>query len=78
MDNIQNKIIDYVYEKFIVPLDIDIYQTERDDIIKQLGNIEKDWEEDLTDFLEKLLENVKNRSSPRSSPTGTGQSKVNS
>jgi len=62
MENIQNKIIDYVYQKFIVPLDIDIYQTERDDIIKQLGNIEKDWEEDLTEFLENLLENVKNQS----------------
>ena len=72
MENIQNKIIDYVYQKFIVPLDIDIYQTERDDIIKQLGNIEKDWEEDLTEFLENLLENVKNRSSP------TGQSKDSS
>jgi len=72
MDNIQNKIIDYVYQKFIVPLDIDIYQTERDDIIKQLGNIEKDWEEDLTEFLENLLENIKNRSSP------TGQSKDSS
>jgi len=72
MDKIQNKIIDYVYQKFIVPLDIDVYQTERDDIIKQLGNIEKDWEIDLTEFLENLLENVKNRSSP------TGQSKDNS
>ena len=72
MENIQNKIIDYVYQKFIVPLDIDVYQTERDDIIKQLGNIEKDWEEDLTEFLENLLENVKNRSSP------TGQSKDSS
>jgi hypothetical protein len=72
MENIQNKIIDYVYQKFIVPLDIDIYQTERDDIIKQLGNIEKDWEEDLTEFLENLLENIKNRSSP------TGQSKDSS
>jgi len=66
MDKIQNKIIDYVYQKFIVPLDIDIYQTERDDIIKQLGNIEKDW--DLTEFLENLLENVKIQ----------GQSKANS
>ena len=63
MENIQNKIIDYVYQKFIVPLDIDIYQTERDDIIKQLGNIEKDWEEDLTEFLEKLLENQSKDSS---------------
>lgn len=62
MENIQNKIIDYVYEKFIVPLDIDVYQTERDDIIKQLGNIEEDWQQDLTEFLEKLLENVKNQS----------------
>ena len=68
MDKIQNKIIDYVYQKFIVPLDIDIYQTERDDIIKQLGNIEKDWEIDLTEFLENLLENVKIQ----------GQSKANS
>ncbi len=73
MDKIQNKIIDYVYEKFIVPLDIDVYQTERDDIIKQLGNIEKDWEEDLTEFLEKLLpvgedlENVKNQNQSKDS-----------
>jgi len=66
MDKIQNKIIDYVYQKFIVPLDIDIYQTERDDIIKQLGNIEKDWEIDLTEFLENLLENVKNQSKANS------------
>jgi|DEB0MinimDraft_10_1074344.scaffolds.fasta_scaffold45964_3 hypothetical protein len=66
MDKIQNKIIDYVYQKFIVPLDIDIYQTERDDIIKQLGNIEKDWEIDLTEFLENLLENVKNQSKDNS------------
>lgn len=63
MENIQNKIIDYVYQKFIVPLDIDIYQTERDDIIKQLGNIEKDWEEDLTEFLENLLKNQSKDSS---------------
>jgi len=66
MDKIQNKIIDYVYQKFIVPLDIDVYQTERDDIIKQLGNIEKDWEIDLTEFLENLLENVKNQSKDNS------------
>ncbi len=66
MDNIQNKIIDYIHQKFIVPLDIDVYQTERDDIIKQLDNIEKDWEEDLTEFLEKLLENLKNQNQNQS------------